>query len=268
MGVSVSKSRQNIKELNEQNLAVSNKQLSDIKNTCSSKQVQSNVLNIIGSDVTKLSTDQSNVAKNMCMLSTAIQMNIDSNNEAKMATALKSQIESNAVAGVGVSASESDANIERTNKVNINVSNETINRAVMGCINDQTQSNVINIIGSRVTDSNLKQANEALVECISNYGGEQIISQSAEADTKSDMDTTVKSKAEGYDVIGKIGGLFSTYIWGVVVVCVASIIASAVSSMGGAFMGGGGGGDGGGSDNSAAMATAMQFASRFPRAGY
>jgi len=239
MGASKSKATMKVEELNESNLAVDNSTFNEIKNTCESSQKQSNVLNIIGSDVTKLNTDQKNLIKNMCLLKTAIEKNIESNNENKIASLLKTQLEANAVAGIGVAISESDTEINKRNVVNTNIDNKTINRAMMGCLNEQDQSNVINIVGSRVTDSSLNQANEAIIECVSNYGAKDIIQQRAANDTVTETTGEGKSTAEGMDPMKLMMMSLLPSIIIVVIIVVSSMM------MGG--MGGGGGGEGGGS---------------------
>jgi len=253
MGASSSKSTMSVQELNESNLAVDNSTFNDIKNTCESSQKQSNVLNIIGSDVTKLNTQQTNLLKNMCMLKTAIEKNIESNNESKIASLLKAQVEANAVAGIGVGISETSTNIDKKNIVNTNIDNKTINRAMMGCLNEQDQSNVINIVGSRVTDSTLTQANDAIIECVSNYGAKDIIQQRAVSDTTSQTDAKAKATAEGMNPMA-----LASLVSGPSLLIVISIILSVV--MGG--MGGGGGGAGagaGGFSAGDAMSMVKQF---------
>jgi hypothetical protein len=240
MGASVSKNTTTVKELNEQNLAVDNSTYNEIVNTCTSSQKQSNVLQIIGSDVTKLNTDQKNLAKNMCMLSTAIQKNLDSNNDAKMASLLKTQLEANATAGIGVAITDNTTNIEKTNRVNLKVDNRTFNKAMMGCLNDQAQANVIQIVGSRVTDSSLNQANEAIMECVSNYGAVDIIKQGTSTDIKSTTESDSKGASKGYDPLAFLGGLAT--LWFIIpIICICLSVSSVASTL----MGGGGAGGSG-----------------------
>lgn len=252
MGASSSKSSMKVEELNESNLAVDNSTFNDIKNTCESSQKQSNVLNIIGSDVTKLNTQQTNLLKNMCMLKTAIEKNIENNTESKIASLLKTQVEANAVAGIGVAISETNTDIQKKNIVNTNIDNKTINKAMLGCLNEQDQSNVINIVGSRVTDSTLTQANDAIIECVSNYGAKDIIQNRAVNDTTSDTEGTGKSKSEGMSLM--TSALLSL---GPLLLIIVSIIISSV--MGGMGGGGGGGAGAGGFSASDAMSMMQQF---------
>jgi hypothetical protein len=253
MGASSSKSSMKVEELNESNLAVDNSTYNDIKNTCESSQKQSNVLNIIGSDVTKLNTQQTNLLKNMCMLKTAIEKNIENNTESKIASLLKAQVEANAVAGIGVGISETSTDIKKTNIVNTAIDNKTINRAMLGCLNEQDQSNVINIVGSRVTDSTLTQANDAIIECVSNYGAKDIIQNRAVNDTTSQTDAKAKATAEGMNPMALF--LLSSLPAIIIIVCI--IISSVMGGMGGG--GGGAGAGAGGFSAGDAMSMVKQF---------
>jgi hypothetical protein len=121
---------------------------------------------------------------------------------------------------------------------------------MMGCLNEQDQSNVINIVGSRVTDSTLTQANDAIIECVSNYGAKDIIQQRAVSDTTSQTDAKAKATAEGMNPMALF--LLSSLPAIIIIVC---IIISSV--MGG---GGGGGGTGaGGFSAGDAMSMVKQF---------
>jgi hypothetical protein len=229
MGASASRSTMKVQELNESNLGVDNSTFNDIKNTCESSQTQSNVLNIIGSEVTKLNTDQRNLLKNMCMLKTAIEKNIDSGNETKIASLLKAQVEANAVAGIGAAVSETSTDIDKKNIVNTEIDNKTINSAMLGCLNEQDQSNVINIVGSRVTDSSLNQANDAIIECISNYGAKDIILQRATTDTTSQTDAAASATAKGWDPTL----VLSLYLLPLIICIISIVISSLVMNSGG-----------------------------------
>uniref|UniRef100_A0A6C0H6G9 Uncharacterized protein n=1 Tax=viral metagenome TaxID=1070528 RepID=A0A6C0H6G9_9ZZZZ len=231
MGASASKNQVSVKELNETNLAVTSETFNRIQNTCTSKQDQSNVLNIIGSDVTKLSTDQRNLAKNMCLLRAAIQVNKEQNTDAKIASLLKTQLEANAVAGIGAAITENDTNIEKTNRINTNITDRQVNDIMMGCLNSQKQENVINIVGSRVTDSSLTQANKAIIECVSDAGAVTQTSQTGTSATTSDTSSSSSATSKGFDP-------FAAYI-AISIVSVLLCVSSSASSMMGGGMGGG-----------------------------
>ncbi|NBP15815.1 hypothetical protein EBU95_15735 [bacterium] len=245
MGASVSKNKVSVKELNETNLAVTSETFNRITNTCTSSQNQSNVLNIIGSDVTKLSTDQKNLAKNMCLLKAAIQVNKEQNTDAKIASLLKTQLEANAVAGIGVAVTDNDTNIEKTNRININMTDRQVNDIVMGCLNSQKQENVINIVGSRVTDSSLSQANEAIIECVSEAGAVTKTEQKGSGDTSSKTDSASAATSKGLDPAALFASLGAAWL-AIPILCVLLSVSVSASSMMGGGMGGGPGGDAGG----------------------
>ena len=62
------KSTSNVNVINSTDLGISNETYNKIDNQCKSTTSQSNVLNIIGSNVTKLTTSQKNIAQNICIL--------------------------------------------------------------------------------------------------------------------------------------------------------------------------------------------------------
>ena len=64
MGASASTSVTKVKVLNDTDISLSNAVHNEIQNICNSTISQKNVLNIIGSNVTKLTTNQKNVGKN------------------------------------------------------------------------------------------------------------------------------------------------------------------------------------------------------------
>ena len=267
MGASASKNKVSVKELNETNLAVSSETFNKIENTCTSKQDQSNVLNIIGSDVTKLSTDQRNLAKNMCLLKAAIQVNKEQNTDAKIASLLKTQLEANAVAGIGVAISDNDTNIEKTNRINTSISDRQVNEIVMGCLNSQKQENVINIVGSRVTDSSLSQANEAIIECVSEAGAVTKTEQKGSGDTSSKTDSSSAATSKGLDPFALFASLGAAWM-AIPIICILLIVSVSASSMMGGGMGGGGdagGGGGGGGFGGFSGEDVANFASQLRR---
>jgi hypothetical protein len=256
MGASSSSSTMRVDELNYTDIGVDNSTFNEIKNTCESAQSQSNVLNIIGSDVTKLNVDQKNLLKNMCMLKTAIERSVNTESESKIAAMLKTQVEANAVAGIGVGVANTNTDITRRNIVNTKIDNRTFNKVMMGCLGDQKQENVINIVGSKVTDSTLSQANEAIIDCISDYGNKDTIVQRAAATTESTTESTAKATAEGMDPMK----LLMMSLLPCIIIVVIIVVSSMVGGMGGGGGSGGGeGGGGGGVDVGALASMAAKF---------
>jgi hypothetical protein len=231
MGASSSSIKSNVELLNETTIGISQKTFNEIQNTCNSTTNQRNVLNIIGSTVTKLNTNQKNVGKNICILQTALNTVQDTSAQNAMMSSIKSAIEQNSTAGIGLAVSHADSNIKSTNKFSANVSNETINRAITGCINNLDQSNVINIIGSNVTDSSLSQANDSFMECLSNNGASTQQTAAVKSDSTQEADTTSKQVTKGWDPLASLGQMYIAGIIACVICCLAIVVSSGMFAL-------------------------------------
>jgi hypothetical protein len=159
----------NINVLNSTDIGISDETYNSSKNTCESTTNQKNVLNIIGSNVTKLKTSQKNAAKNTCILQTAIQDTKKNKaaEYAQMMESLKSKLAQGGSAAIGIAP---DTNVNQTNLFSFKANNRTVNEQISGCVMKVDQENVINIVGSNVTDSELSQENDSVMECLSAVG--------------------------------------------------------------------------------------------------
>lgn len=226
MGASSSTANTSVSELNATSIGMDQKTFNEVQNTCNSNTSQHNVLNIIGSNVTKLNTSQKNVGKNICVLQTAINTVQDASAQNSMMASIKSALEQKSTAGIGIAVTNSNQNTNITNKFNANMSNETFNKAVTGCINNLDQSNVMNIIGSNVTDTTLGQSNDSFMQCLSNNGASTTQTAGAASISGATTETTTTQTAAGYDPIKALSGLFGNYVWLVLGVCVLSVVLS------------------------------------------
>jgi cell wall-associated NlpC family hydrolase len=236
MGASQTKSTTNIKELNETNLGMTQETFNEIKNTCEQKTNQKNILNIIGSNVSKLTTDQKNAAKNTCILQTAIESSKEAKGQSDVMSAIRTSLEQQASAGIGLANAESSTNIEKQNRFNFNSVQRDVNEVITGCIMDVEQENVINIVGSTVIDSNLEQANDVLAECLSGAGAK--LEQGAGAESKVVSQTTSETTqvAKGMDPFAFLASLGAS--GPVLIICcvLISIISSGMAALGGGGM--------------------------------
>lgn len=240
MGASKTKSDVNIKELNETNLNMTQETFNKIKNTCEQKTSQKNVLNIIGSNVTKLNTSQKNAAKNTCVLQTAIESTKGTKANNEVMSAIKANLEQQASAGIGLANAESNTNIEKQNKFNFSSVQRDVNEVISGCIMDVEQENVINIVGSNVTDSNLEQANDVLGECLSGFGAKLEQGAGAESKTTSTTTTETSQVAKGMNPMDFFASLGAAASAGPIISISCIIFCSIFIAM--SLMGGGGGG--------------------------
>jgi hypothetical protein len=224
MGASSSSAQTTVNEINATTIGLNQKTFNDIQNTCNSNTSQHNVLNIIGSTVTKLNTAQKNVGKNICILQTAINTVQDATAQNAMMASIKTALEQQASAGIGIANANSNTNTNINNTFNASVSNETINKAITGCINNLDQSNVMNIIGSNITDSNLDQNNDSFMQCLSNNGATTQQSAGVASTTTATSDVTQSQSSKGYDPIASLTGLLGVYMLPCIICCVLCVI--------------------------------------------
>jgi hypothetical protein len=181
MGASSSKAssdsakKTNISVLNSTDIGISEETYNKVKNTCESTTEQKNVLNIIGSNVTKVKTNQKNAAKNTCILQTVIpEIRSKTGEYAAMMSNIQDKLAQAGSAGLGMAANAAkgsdDTNISQTNMYSFKASNKTVNETIAGCIMSVDQENVINIVGSNVTDSEFNQENDSVMQCLSASG--------------------------------------------------------------------------------------------------
>lgn len=228
MGASQTKVSKNIEELNATSIGLSQEDFNRVKNQCESSQTQQNVLNIIGSTVTKLKTNQTNIAKNMCVLQTAISTVKDADAQNKLLSKLQDSVSQNAVAGIGYASTDESTNIKKTNLFKTDVSQKTINDTITGCIMNQDQSNVMNIIGSAVTDSDLNQVNNLVMECISNSGVIGSSGTSAKSDTTTETKSESKAEAKGMNPLADLFAIMSSP--GFIICAIVSLIVASVAA--------------------------------------
>lgn len=240
MGASQTKSKVDIKELNSTDINMSSETFNKVENTCKATSNQSNVLNIVGSTVTKLTTSQKNAAKNTCILQTAIATVNDTEAQNKLMSALKQGLEQNASAGIGLANAESNTSITKENKFTLKDSKKTVNEAIVGCVMQIDQSNVINIVGSTVTDSKFDQANDVMMECLSSYGVVTENRAKASSDVVSTTTSEQSQTAKGYDPIASLSGLVGAAMVPYIISC--CIVCCILVSIGAIFMMGGGSG--------------------------
>ena len=265
------KSVSNVEVINSTDLGISNETYNNVSNQCNSTTNQKNVLNILGSTVTKLTTDQKNIAKNICVLKTAIENVSKAEEKASMMNTLQSALnasaknaqesesKASATAAIGFaplafSKGQSEAYLTSKNKTNVDqtsnqkVSNflkmdmdqRTINNAITGCINDLDQENVINIIGSAVTESTLTQGNDYMTECLSDYGvantttGTQDTSTATAAASKGAVATESEQKSKATTTSSATSDIFSglgggAYI--LVIICCLLLLSSSAAAV-------------------------------------
>jgi len=237
MGAANSKITHESTTLNETDLDLDISTFNEIQQSCTSISNQRNVLNIIGSKVKNLSTNQTNISKNFCLLTSALSDAKDTGVETNILNKIRTAAE--AKGGFPGMGADSDTLIKTMNVLKVKLDASTINKIVKDCILSQNQSNVINIIASSVDDTDISQLNNAIAECIQKH--ESVTSAITDIKEKVETDTSSTAKVEGgnpiKDFFGGIGGLLGIGPTFMIVISVILIIACLVSSGLSAYMG-------------------------------
>lgn len=217
-----SSSRVNTEIINANDFNVDQSVMNDIQSNCTSSQKQTNVLQIVGSRVRNLRTDQSNIARNLCVLQTMVNDTRDTNLTNNVLNKLAQQIEAKGgLPGTG-GTSESVSKMYNTMRANLNQS--TVNRVTKDCILKQDQNNVIQIFGSDVSDSNLAQVNHAFVDCVQAYDDVRNVTGDLTSKAKNELDQSLKSSSMDLTASMGVSMLPSIISLGLVIVLIIIVV--------------------------------------------
>lgn len=169
---------------------VSQETISEINDTCNVANTGSNIVQIIGSRVKGLNVKQKNAIKALCKIQALIKIEQNAETTNKILNDLAADAKAQAQILSGGAKTSQD--IKTNTKSFMNIDLKTRNKTVQDCIMKQNMSNVVQIIGSDVSDSGIEQVNDSIGECI--MGSEAFQAQKSE--TSSDTSTEVKAKAE------------------------------------------------------------------------
>jgi hypothetical protein len=182
-----------------------------INQNCNTDTLQSNTINIIGSNVKKLSATQKNSIESMCILQTVLKSNVSSSVIDNLLNKLKNNVEtSGALLG---SPASNDTIVKKLTSNKSTVDNSKFNQVSKNCILGAKQSNLLNIIGSNVEDTTTDQANTAFLKCLSQHSDDTGITASDLSDTKNETDNTTKT--QGGDIAKSAGEAISTAAQGI-----------------------------------------------------
>ena len=172
-----------------------------INQDCNQQLSQGNTINIVGSNVKKLTAKQKNSFQSMCIMQSILKSNVSADVTNKLLDKIKSNVETTGAVLGSPASNKTVVKNMTTNKTNID--NSKFNEISKKCIVDLKQSNLLNIIGSNVEDTTTDQANEAFLKCLSQHSDDTGISAAALSDTKQESDNT--SKTSGGDVGKSLG---------------------------------------------------------------
>jgi hypothetical protein len=252
MGDCSSKNTTDITDITKNNTEVNNSIRNSINQNCSQAAIQSNVINIVGSKVKKLTAKQENEVQSMCILQSILKSTTNSEVINNLMSKVKDNLQSKG--GVLGSPAENSTVMKKITENSSKVDNSKFNEITKQCIMNLNQRNLLNIIGSEVEDTTTDQANKAFLKCLSQHSDVTNISSSDIKDTKSEVETV--KKAEGGDLgesVGKaakgigegvgsaakgigegvgagIGGIVSAYMTPIIICVVILLLVSLVGS--------------------------------------
>jgi hypothetical protein len=220
-----SESKVNTSIINDNEFGVDMSVHNEIQSSCMNTAEQENILQIVGSRVKNLNTNQSNIGKNVCILQTMIKDTRNAQVSNDILTKLSQEIEAKGgLPGTGGTA-ESITNVY--NKMKANVDQSTVNRITKDCIMKLDQKNIIQIFGSDVSDAHLTQANENFAECLQTFDEVKNISGDLSNTAKQELQQSVKSS--GMDIFASFGA--STLPIILIIIGVFLIISSVIGSV-------------------------------------
>lgn len=252
MGDCTSKNTTNITDITKNNTDIDNSIKNQINQDCNQTTLQSNIINIIGSNVKKLSATQKNSLESICILQSILKSTTNADVINNLLNKVKENLTSEG-ALLGAPA-ENDTVIKKLTENSIKLNNSKFNEITKNCIMGIKQSNLLNIIGSNIEDTTTDQANAAFLKCLSQHSDDTGIDASVLTDTKQEIDTTktaaggdlgksvgevakgigsgVGSAAKGLgEGIGAgIGGIISAYLTPIIISCVILLIVSLIGS--------------------------------------
>jgi hypothetical protein len=201
MGNSTSSSSSDILSVVNNSTELDNSIKNKINQDCNMTTLQSNVINIVGSTVKKLSATQNNSIQSMCVMQSILKSDTSTEVVNKLLDKIKSNVEtSGALLGSpAVNNTISKSFTENRSKID----NSKFNEVSKNCILDTSQTNLLNIIGSNVEDTETDQANAAFLECLASHSDDTMITNDMLNDTVNEKDNA--SKAQGGDLLKSAG---------------------------------------------------------------
>jgi hypothetical protein len=222
MGSGKSESSNTVKDITNQLTSISNEIEKSINESCIANTNQSNTINIINSSVNNLTANQKNVAKNLCALQSAISNTVstDSQNKVLAAVAANAKATGGSLLG-GDAKSSNDVHMEKNTSTYIN--NKDVLKVVKECINNISQENILNIIGSNVNNTEFNQANDQFSSCLLQTSATSELVNKSLNSAESSISATAESS--GGSLMGSMAssaslGALATPLIIVVIICI------------------------------------------------
>lgn len=185
-------SEQIVSKTNLEAIGVSQTVITNLEEKCDLTNKGSNILQIVGSRIKNLNTSQKNSLQAFCKLQAVLKNETNADITNKIMDQLKSDAQ---VKGEMLTAG-AKSNIKQNvlNQTLVNVNQTALNNTIQKCIGEQDMENIMQIVGSDVSDSNLSQVNDSIYSCI--LGSDAVQSALAKSDTESKTEMDTKAKVE------------------------------------------------------------------------
>jgi hypothetical protein len=164
-----------------------------ITQDCIVRTVAENILRITDSKVANLTSTQSNILKNLCILQAMIKETRDSRASQDLMTKIVKDIE--AKGGLPGTGGYSESISKLYNRMNANLDQSTVNEISKNCIMQQDSKNLIEIMASDVTGATLTQVNQNFIDCLQNYGEVRELGADILNRASTELEESVRSSA-------------------------------------------------------------------------
>ncbi|MEY3422213.1 MAG: hypothetical protein RIR48_2516, partial [Bacteroidota bacterium] len=162
---------------------------------------QSNVINIVGSKVTKLSATQKNSVEGLCIMQSMLDSSVTNEVQQELLDKIKNNLQSSG--GLLGSPAKNNLVSKTITENSANIDNSKFNQVTKNCLSDIRQENILNIIGSEVNDANFDQVNDSFLKCLADHSDITKITTDTLAKVEKEQET--EAVAESGDVGESLG---------------------------------------------------------------
>lgn len=201
--------KQEVRDITNNSIFNDNSIRQNIEQSCVNTTSTDNTLNIIGSKIKGLNTNQQNLVRNICALQSSFSNNVSEESQNKMAATIAQYAESKGGL-LGASPSTDTYTILDTDNSKY-INNSQVLNSVKKCINDISLNNTINIISSNVEDSNLNQTSDSFMECLASNEATIEIASKSSNDILRDIETGISAKGGDYEISSIVAVISSLF---------------------------------------------------------
>lgn len=200
-----------ITNITNNDTSINNSIKTQINQDCDQLMSNSNTVNILGSTVKHLTATQKNEVQSSCIMQSILKNQTSTDIVNKLLDQIKNNLITNG-ALLGSTANNSTIAKNMTNN-KTSIDNSKFNDISKKCIQNLSQSNLLNIIGSSVEDSTIDQGNASFLKCLSQHSDDTLISAASLNDTS--KSNSNDNKTQGGDAAKSLGEGISTGAQGI-----------------------------------------------------